>query len=120
MPFFDTTGGPACRGAGGGVRARDHQVGVAPRVATRQACARAKFASRESVLVVSWRWLVDARGDKVQVDWPRLGIAVAGALALATVLLWVVPSPWDYAVMAVLAVGGIIVDTRLRRTDGNT
>ncbi len=69
---------------------------------------------------MSWRWLVDARGDKVQVDWPRLGIAVAAAVALATVLLWVVPSPWDYAVVVVLAVVGIIVETRLRRKDGNT
>ena len=83
-------------------------------------CARVKFASGQSVLVVSWRWLVDARGDKVQIDWSRLGIAVAAALALATVLLWVVPSPWDYAVVVVLAVVGVIVDTRLRRRDGNT
>lgn len=63
---------------------------------------------------MSWRWLIDTRGDKVLVDWPRLSIAVAGGLAFASVLLWAVPSPWDYALLVVLLIVGITIDVRSR------
>ena len=37
---------------------------------------------------MSWKWLIDARGDKVEVDWSRLAIVLIISEILLTPLVW--------------------------------
>jgi len=69
-------------------------------------------------LTVSWRWIVDTRGDQTKVDWPRLGVVVAAGLAFVRVASWLLPDAWFYAVLVVVVVVGLVIDVRLRRTGG--
>jgi hypothetical protein len=66
-------------------------------------------------VAVSWRWLIDARGDRIQVDWPRLIVALVASSVVIAVLGWLL-SPAIYLLVLVIGgVAGIALDIRLRR-----
>ena len=64
---------------------------------------------------MSWRHIVDARGDSVRTDWPRLAV-VLGATTVITGLISALTSPLVVLVVALLALPALIwLDVRLRK-----
>ncbi len=58
--------------------------------------------------MVSWRWLIDVRGERTKVDWPRLAVVIASAQFVVGAALW---SVYDQSVL-----GGILVAFALAAT----
>ncbi|MGH9250492.1 MAG: hypothetical protein ACRD0W_13355 [Acidimicrobiales bacterium] len=64
---------------------------------------------------MSWRWLVDVRGQEPKVDWWRLGVTLAASFVLCAVLAAVL-SPVVFIVGALIAAPILVgLDVRLRR-----
>lgn len=68
---------------------------------------------------MSWHWLIDVRGDKPRIDWPRLTIVLVVGEIFAGVLVWFL-SEWvgplgmiliGLPIVALL----LVLDVKLRR-----
>ncbi len=66
---------------------------------------------------MSWRRLIDATGPKLKVDAPRLAVVLLGAAVLFALIRAFLPFTIAGPLLLVLAVGGITLDVRLRRSD---
>ncbi len=68
---------------------------------------------------MSWRWLIDVRGDKPRIDWPRLTIVLVIGEIVAGVLVWLLTEwvgPLAMILIALPIVALLIVlDVKLRR-----
>jgi len=68
---------------------------------------------------VSWRWLIDVRGDEPKIDWPRLTFVLVVGEIFAGVLVWfltewVGPLAMILIAMPIVALL-IVLDVKLRR-----
>ncbi len=68
---------------------------------------------------MSWRWLVDVRGDEPRIDWSRLTLAVVVGEAIAGALVWSlmgsVGAPAMIILVLPIAALLIAIDVTLRR-----
>ncbi len=53
---------------------------------------------------MSWRWLVDVRGDKPEIDWPRLAVVLVAGELIAALLVWLLSEPLGPLAMIVLVI----------------
>ena len=70
---------------------------------------------------VSWRWLIDLRGEEPKIDWPRLVVVLVVAEALAAVVVWVLSEylGWAGMILMVLPIAALLIalDVKMRRGD---
>lgn len=66
---------------------------------------------------MSWKWVVDRRSGKIQVDRRALAGAVVGGIVLAVLAGAVLPAGLFYAAVAMLTVAGIGIDVWIRQRD---
>lgn len=70
---------------------------------------------------MSWRWLIDVRGEEPKVDWPRLVVVMVVAEAVAGILVWVLAEylGWAGMFLVALPIAGLLIalDVKMRRDD---
>lgn len=66
---------------------------------------------------MSWKWAIDCRSGRLQVDKRALSGAIAGGVALSVLARALLPGTWYYVVVAVLVVPGIALDVWIRKRD---
>ena len=70
---------------------------------------------------MSWRWLVDVRGEEPKIDWPRLVVVLAIGEVVAGVLVWFLYEylGWAGMIIVVLPIAALLIalDVRMRRGD---
>ncbi len=70
---------------------------------------------------MSWRWLIDVRGDKTEIDWLRLGVAFVLGELIAGLLVWLLAESLGPLAMIVIAVpiAAVLIglDAVIRRRD---
>lgn len=67
---------------------------------------------------MSWRWVVDVRGEKIRVDWRWLLLAIVAGTAVPLILSRALSPGWFYVLITVMVVLGVIVDVLVRRQRG--
>ncbi len=70
---------------------------------------------------MSWRWLIDVRGEEPKIDWPRLIVVMVLAEAVAGILVWVLAEHlgWAGTILIALPIAGLLIalDVKMRRDD---
>ncbi len=69
---------------------------------------------------MSWRWLVDVRGDKTEIDWPRLAAVLVAAELIAGLLVWFLSESLGplAMILIVMPIAAFLIwlDVKLRRS----
>ena len=68
---------------------------------------------------MSWRWLIDVRGEKPKIDWPRLVVILIVAEVIAGALVWFLSEylGWAGMILIALPIAALLigVDVKMRR-----
>ncbi len=72
---------------------------------------------------MSWRWLVDVRGDKPKIDWPKLAVVLVAGELIAGLLVWLLSESLGPLTMILLVIPIaaflIWLDVKIRRRDAD-
>jgi hypothetical protein len=73
---------------------------------------------------MSWRRLVDARGEKLEIDWPRLAVVLVAGHLMAGLLVWllsVYPLGAVAIIVLVMPIAAFLIwlDVKIRRRDAD-
>lgn len=70
---------------------------------------------------MTWRWLIDVRGEEPKIDWPRLVVVLVVAEAVAGVFVWLLSEylGWAGMILIVLPIAALLIalDVKMRRGD---
>ncbi len=73
---------------------------------------------------MSWRWLLDVRGDKPKIDWPRLAVVLVAGQLISGLLVWLL-SEYPLGALAIIvlvmpiAAFLIWLDVKIRRREAD-
>ena len=70
---------------------------------------------------MTWRWLIDVRGEEPKIDWPRLVVVLVVAEAVAGVFVWLLSEylGWAGMILIVLPIAALLIAlyVKMRRGD---